>query len=101
MQIEAGFQAPDLLTCGGDEWYRTSTKLKEQPFEEIEVIRDKPSEPGKCVNIHDSLISYANRQYGKPIELNIAANDSNEYGFQIDSLKDSGGLEITLYRPIR
>lgn len=101
MQTEAGFEAPDLLACGENQWSKDSTKMVEQPFEEIEVVQGKLSEPGKHIDIDESLISYANRQYGEPITLNIAANDSNEYRTQIDSLKDSRGLEIIFHRTVR
>lgn len=65
------------------------------------MVQDKPSEAGKCINVDDALIAFANRQFGKQIELNIAEDSTNDYGMQIDSLKDSRGLDIAFHRTVR
>ena len=65
------------------------------------MVQDKPSEAGKCIHIDEPLIAFANRQFGRQIELHVTEKSSNEHGTQIDSLKDSDGLEIIFHRTVR
>jgi hypothetical protein len=99
--VELGYMIPYLLYREQKRWYRTSTKREVHPSEEIEVVQDKPSEVRKCINVDEPLIAFANGQFGRQIELNIADNSSNEYSMQIDSLKDSRVLEIAFHRTVR
>lgn len=80
---------------------QTTTKLRAHPFESIEVVQNKPSEKGKCINIDEPLIAFANRQLNSEIKLNINENVPNDYGSQMDSLKDDCGLQISFHRTIR
>lgn len=65
------------------------------------MVQNRPSETGKCINIDEPLIAFANRQLDGEIKLNINENVPNQYGSQMDSLKDDRGLQISFHRTIR
>jgi hypothetical protein len=77
------------------------TKLSAHPFEELEVVQGRASEKGNCINIDDSLIAFANRNFKKEVNLNIGRSDSSDYGIPLNSLKDNCGLDIAFHRTIR
>jgi hypothetical protein len=96
-----GYESPEWVESGDKKLFSTSIKQVAHPFEEIEVVQSRPSENGRCINIDDPLIAFANRQFGKEVRLNISENVANDYGTPMDSLKDDGGLEISFHRTIR
>jgi hypothetical protein len=76
-------------------------KLCVHSFEEIEVVQGRASEKGKCINIDDPLIAFANRFFGKEINLRIAESDSSDYRSAMQRLKYEPGLDISFHRTIR
>jgi hypothetical protein len=96
-----GYDAPDWLQQGEKVWRDIDKKLCVHPFEEIEVVQGRPSENGKCINIDDPLIAFANRYFKNEINLKIAENDSNNYGTATESLSYDSGLDISFHRTIR
>ena len=86
----------------GEESFReTDMKDVAYPFDEIEVVENSPSENGKCININDPLIAFANRQFRKAVKFNVNEDVPSDYGTPMDSLKEDGGLEISFHRTIR
>lgn len=100
-RTEAGFERPDYITCGGKSWDEYATIAQARPFDEIHVVEDGPSEIGKCINVDDTLIAYANLQYGRQIELNLSTDTSLSPTHNVDNLSDAGGLQIDFQRTTR
>lgn len=96
-----GYDPPEWIESGQEQVRQTTTKLRTHPFESIEVVQNRPSEKGKCININETLISFANRQLGGEIKLNINENIPSEYGSNMDYIKDDRGLRISFHRTIR
>lgn len=99
-KTDAGFERPDFLICDGKTWYAHSTKAQAHAFEEIEIVNG-PSQPGRCINVNESLISYTNFQCRGPLELNVSEKAHRIGAAPIDGLKESRGLQITFHRTIR
>lgn len=82
-------------------WDQWTTKVKFHPFEEVQVVQDQPSEPGKSIDIDSTLIAYTNRVFGKQIEFNLSNNEYNRHGLPGDNLTDSLGLHVAFHRTVR
>ena len=70
-------------------------------FEEIEVVEGHPSESGKCININESLIAFANHKFGQELKLNIGEDRDDVSGTTTYKLADEKGLEIKFHRTVR
>ncbi|OAP62752.1 hypothetical protein AYL99_01979 [Fonsecaea erecta] len=95
---EFGYDNPDSLSRNGEVWISGCFNPHFEEFEQIKGVQDDFSDPSSSIHADEKLIAYTNRHFGKQIQLNIDENDSNDYGIKIDSLKDSGGLEIMFHR---
>ncbi len=97
-----GYDPPDWLQQAGRSWRNVNEqKLCVHPFEELEVVQGRPSENGKCINLDEPLIAFANRHFKKEINLNVGRSNSNDFRAALESLKDDHGLDISFHRTIR
>lgn len=97
-----GYHRPDSLQQGEKIWkHEHEKKLCVHPFEELEIVRGRPSENGKCINIDDRLIAFTNRYLQREINLNISGGGSSDHTTRLDSLKDDWGLDISFQRTAR
>lgn len=97
-----GYDPPGTLEDAERSWLNTNQeKLCVHPFEEFEVVQGKSSEDGKCINLDDPLIAFANRNFKKETNLHVAKSITNDYGVALESLEDDHGLDISFHRTIR
>ena len=74
-------------------------KTVAEPFDAIEVVEGISTSP-RAIGRDETLISFADRHYGVPLQLNID-EDTRSHGGLSDCLKESRGLRITFLRTTR
>jgi hypothetical protein len=96
-----GFAEPESLCHESGRIFRQNDrKPLPQPYDTLEIVDDRPSKRGECINMNEPLIAYSNRFYGRKNGLSMT-RDAPDPSVPMTQLKDSFGLEISFQRTLR
>jgi hypothetical protein len=96
-----GYDPPELVAFETRTWRLSDRRICLHPFDELEVVQGRASETGKCINIDEPLITFANRACRQEINLDLDETGSSHDSNPFDRLRDDRGLEIAFHRTIR